>query len=145
MSESREKMNNALKSIVVPVLRKKGFRGSFPHFRRVNGKYIDLLTFQFSQWGGEFVVEIGKCSSKGIKYKNGSIVTPEKINTWSLSHSMRLAPLNMENNDKWFVFEPELIFGNYEKISNEVVEIINSQGETWWADEKNLDPLSIVD
>lgn len=64
MSEARKKMNEALKEIVVPILREKGFKGSFPHFRRVSGKYLDLLTFQFSQWGGQFVVEIGKCSIK---------------------------------------------------------------------------------
>ncbi|MEX2174453.1 MAG: DUF4304 domain-containing protein [Pirellulaceae bacterium] len=37
-----------------------GFRGSFPHFRRVGGRRIDLLTFQFSMFGGQFVVEVGK-------------------------------------------------------------------------------------
>ena len=57
----RKEMIVALNSIVVPVLRHRGFTGSFPHFRRLGTKQIDLITFQFDKWGGGFVVELSKC------------------------------------------------------------------------------------
>ena len=43
----REIMIKKLKEIVIPYIRDVGFKGSFPHFRRLAGKQIDLLTFQF--------------------------------------------------------------------------------------------------
>jgi hypothetical protein len=61
MSEATKKMRKALQVIVVPVLRERGFTGSFPHFRRRRQKGIDLLTFQFDKYGGGFVVEIAVC------------------------------------------------------------------------------------
>ncbi|WP_144697743.1 DUF4304 domain-containing protein [Fictibacillus phosphorivorans] len=47
-------MDAALKQVVIPILREQGFKGSLPHFRRVNKKNIDLITFQFNRWGGYF-------------------------------------------------------------------------------------------
>jgi hypothetical protein len=56
----RNKMVAALKAEVVPQLRKNGFSGSFPHFRRIGPTKTDCVTFQFDKWGGGFVVEIGE-------------------------------------------------------------------------------------
>jgi len=65
MSESRDKMMEALHRVVVPMLRDMGFTGSFPHFRRVHDTQIDVLTFQFNRWGGSFVVEVAFCEPVG--------------------------------------------------------------------------------
>ncbi|MEE3952784.1 DUF4304 domain-containing protein [Peribacillus frigoritolerans] len=43
-SNERKMMDNALKKVVIPVLRKLEFKGSLPHFRRKNEKNIDLIT-----------------------------------------------------------------------------------------------------
>ncbi|WP_083805244.1 DUF4304 domain-containing protein [Chthoniobacter flavus] len=59
MSESRDNMISAIKEIVVPTFRNMRFRGSFPHFRRERGEQFDLLTFQFSSWGGRFAAAAG--------------------------------------------------------------------------------------
>ena len=50
--ELRAKVNEQIKTMIVPELRKKGFKGSFPHFRRIyeNGR-VDFLSFQFNKWG----------------------------------------------------------------------------------------------
>lgn len=37
-SNERKKMDAALKQVVIPILREQGFKGSLPHFRRVNKK-----------------------------------------------------------------------------------------------------------
>lgn len=49
-SNEREMMDNALKKVVIPFLRQQGFKGSLPHFRRMNENNIDLITFQFNKW-----------------------------------------------------------------------------------------------
>ncbi|WP_248561551.1 DUF4304 domain-containing protein [Niallia sp. NCCP-28] len=41
MSVGRDNMIAELKKIVIPELRKKGFKGSFSHFRRISEKKID--------------------------------------------------------------------------------------------------------
>lgn len=38
MLTGRDNMISVLKMIVVPELRKRGFKGSFPHFRRISEK-----------------------------------------------------------------------------------------------------------
>lgn len=81
---------------------------------------------------------------KRIRYTNGKEVSSEKINTWSLSHRIRLAP-QMEDNYFWYVFEKKPLFGNiYKKLADQVVSVIEVHGEKWWDDEKNVDPLSII-
>ncbi|MED3735208.1 DUF4304 domain-containing protein [Geobacillus stearothermophilus] len=48
-------MVGALKKIVVPELRNRGFKGAFPHFRKQEGQLGYLLSFQFDKWGGGFI------------------------------------------------------------------------------------------
>ena len=52
MPPSRQAMIAALKSTVVPYLRERGYRGSFPHLRRTSASGVDLITFQFDRNGG---------------------------------------------------------------------------------------------
>ncbi|MGY8643866.1 MAG: DUF4304 domain-containing protein [Verrucomicrobiales bacterium] len=47
----RPEADEALKSIVVPDLRTRGFKGSYPNFFRERDGHIDLLGFQFNKYG----------------------------------------------------------------------------------------------
>lgn len=58
MTDTRQAMNTSLKNVVVPVLRRLGFKGSYPHFNRESNGHVDLLTFQFRLGGGSFIVEL---------------------------------------------------------------------------------------
>ena len=51
MTEHRERMTSAFKSRFVPALRKRGFVGSFPHFRRLLPARVDYLMVQFYSVG----------------------------------------------------------------------------------------------
>ena len=51
MTEHRERMTSAFKSRFVPALRKRGFVGSFPHFRRLLPDRVDYLMVQFYSVG----------------------------------------------------------------------------------------------
>lgn len=58
MVDARKEMNDALKEVVVPVLRELGFKGTFPHFYRELNQHVDLFSFQFRLAGGSFVAEL---------------------------------------------------------------------------------------
>jgi hypothetical protein len=72
-------MRRALREHVVPNLRARGFRGSFPHFSRVKSDRIDLLTFQFSIYGPTLYVEIATCGPDGVVYTTGEKIEPHAV------------------------------------------------------------------
>ena len=66
MTEHRERMMSAFKTRFVPALRKRGFVGSLPHFRRLLPDRVDYLMVQFYSAGGSFVVEVGRTGPRGL-------------------------------------------------------------------------------
>ncbi|MFD1706722.1 DUF4304 domain-containing protein [Siminovitchia sediminis] len=101
----RKMMDVALKNIVIPKLREQGFKGSFPHFRRVSENDIDLITFQFNRWGGSFVVEIATCPNDGTTMSWGEKVPPEKVNAHHINERFRLGARSFEEEGVWFTYE----------------------------------------
>lgn len=100
---SRPEMDEALKRLVVPELRAQGFKGSMPHLRRPRDGQWDLLTFQFSKWGGAFVVEAARCHPEGVDTPMGH-VPAEKAKAWDLPRRYRVGPERVAS-DYWFKFE----------------------------------------
>jgi hypothetical protein len=127
--ELHEAMVAELGKTVVPSLRSKGFRGTFPHFRRDGSHGIDLLTFQFDKNGGGFVVEIAHCSSEGITAHWGKHIPPNKVRAWDIDPDNRLRIKSRvgSGTDSWFRFDDG-------QFSNAAQQIINElpQAETWW-------------
>ncbi|MBX9906561.1 DUF4304 domain-containing protein [Patescibacteria group bacterium] len=67
-------MRDSLKTKFVPFLRKIGFKGSMPHFRRHRGDFVDLVSFQFNhREGGSFAVEIGRATKEEVINFEGKI------------------------------------------------------------------------
>jgi hypothetical protein len=124
MSQSRDEMIASLKRIVVPVLRELGFKGSFPHFRREVGQRIDLLTFQFSQWGGRFVVEVGSFPAAGHVLA-GRLIPPKEVRMRHLLDRHRLGSTR-KRVDHWFVFD----CGDYDAVAESVLAYLRRQAET---------------
>jgi hypothetical protein len=143
MSESRDKMIEALRRIAVPTLRDMGFRGSFPHFKRVRNSQIDLLMFQFNRWGGSFVVEVAFCDPAGWTHRNGRHVTPEKVRVGDISpkQRLRLGSHPPKQADHWFSFEPECN-SIYADTALEALSLIRSQGDDFWRTHK---PAMVTD
>jgi len=134
MSTEREKMIETLKEHVVPVLKARGFKGSFPHFRRITDTGIHLLTFQFDKWGGSFVVEIGACSPHGVTMHWGEQIPPTKVTAHHVSRRQRLGASG-DQTDHWFRYDKRglLSFGDpYERAAREVLRLLDSQAETFW-------------
>jgi len=94
MSQSRDGMIAELKRIVIPALRELGFKGSFPHFHRDAEGHVELLTFQFSMAGGQFVIEIGKFPAAGYELYGKLIPAPEV----KMRHLLRRLRLGLAPN-----------------------------------------------
>jgi hypothetical protein len=127
---AREEMIAALKSIVVPALRHRGFKGSFPHFRRLGAKQIDLITFQFDKWGGGFVVEISKCGTDGVTMPWGENIPPRKVTAHDMNPRDRLR-LGCEgpSTENWYRYDR----GNSpDSLAQEVAQQLD-KAEKWWA------------
>ena len=128
MSLERNNMISALKRIVVPELRKKGFRGSFPHFRRISSEKIDLMTYQFDRYGGGFVVEVAVCSPDGITHEWGEKVPPNKVTAHDLTNRLRLK----EKDGQWFRYDTEDKVENiFDNVANEVLKHLYEAEEYW--------------
>jgi hypothetical protein len=112
----RKEMILELKSKVIPVLKEFGFNGTFPHFRRINGDKINLLTFQFDKWGGGFCIEITNGNPKGFNL-NDKFIEPNKMRAWDINNRLRLGAKDI-NSDYWFRFDNNA----YSTAANEVLE-----------------------
>jgi hypothetical protein len=135
MSESRDEMIAELKRVIVSVLRSHGFKGSFPHFRRESGTRIDLLTFQFSTGGGEFVVEIGSFPSTGYELY-GKLIPAAEVKMRHILRRLRLGAKD-ESSDHWFNYDN----GDYAAVAASVVPYIRGQAIEWWSHaEPNVTP-----
>ena len=103
---TRENMDAALKAVVVPSLRKHGFTGSLPHFRRIKEE-VDLLTFQFDRHGGGFVIEAAKGKKEGFTTHWGQHIPASKLTAWDLhpNDRKRLKPPAVSDTDYWFRYD----------------------------------------
>lgn len=54
-------MRDELKNTIVPVLRSHGFKGSFPHFRRLKEDHWELLYLYTLKIGDAFYIETSTC------------------------------------------------------------------------------------
>src|SRR4051812_493253 len=122
MSLSRNAMIAALKKKVVPFLHDEGFSGTFPHFRRIAPAGIDLITFQFDQHGGGFVIETGCAPLQGTTLYWGKQVPPEKITAWDL-HPDKRKRIQMRagsSQEDWFRYDN----GDFDSAAEAALELL---------------------
>ncbi|WP_353048687.1 MULTISPECIES: DUF4304 domain-containing protein [unclassified Exiguobacterium] len=58
-------IRDALKNTIVPVLRSHGFRGRYPHFRRLQGDHCELLCLYIVKLGDAFYIETSNFPLEG--------------------------------------------------------------------------------
>ncbi|MFJ5566192.1 DUF4304 domain-containing protein [Lysinibacillus xylanilyticus] len=130
-SNERKMMDNALKKVVIPFLRQQGFKGSLPHFRRMNEMNIDLITFQFSKWGGSFVVELAICPIQGVTMDWGEQIPPNKVTAYDIDKRFRLGAKSEDEDGIWFDFENAITEEGFEKVALNVVNLLNISDRLW--------------
>ena len=85
-------MVQLLKRIAVPKIREFGFKGSFPHYRRITVSKTDLISFQFSQWGQKFAVNAAKGPPHELSTHTGKLVYPSKMTSLHVIFRKRIGP-----------------------------------------------------
>jgi hypothetical protein len=138
MSKERNEMIKALKNIVVPQLRERGFKGSFPHFRRATETKINLLTFQFDQRGGGFVIEISQCPLDGVTTAWGQHISANQASAWDMhpDERFRLKPGSGNSTIDWFRYDKKSLLppsSVYKKTAKSVLPFLE-KAEEWWSD-----------
>jgi hypothetical protein len=125
VSIERDNMINSLRKNVIPIMRNRGFKGSFPHFYRQLEDRVDLLMFQFSAWGGVLYIEASKCSPEGYKDVSETFYEPNKVKVYHIDveHRQRLG------KDLYGMFEFNK--DNTELISFAVRNALK-EAEEWW-------------
>jgi hypothetical protein len=125
---SSDEARRVLKCTVIPALRQRGFAGSFPHFSRRREDRIDLLSFQFSQFGPDLYIEIASGKPDGAKLSNGSVISSAKMRTYHAGFMRRrIGP------------QPAITFAGVEgpdaaaHFVNQVMTAIDHEGESWWS------------
>jgi hypothetical protein len=129
MLSPRELMDVALKTSVVPVLRERGFTGTYPHFRRVHVTHVELLTFQFDVNGGGFLIEISRCGIGGITRDRGKHIPASEVRGWDIhpNDRFRIKPGEGAGTASWFRFEN----GRYGDVANEVLAKLPVAHDYW--------------
>jgi hypothetical protein len=151
MTEHRERMMGAFKTRFVPALRKRGFVGSFPHFRRRLPDRIDYLMVQFYSAGGSFVLEVGRTGPGGFTEGPWKDLPVDKINVGHIFYDRRrLTPRDAHGGWRgrdWFEFgshsydSPQAVKPQefYDAIADQALTIFDTTGEPWLARPKPLD------
>lgn len=130
MSLEKDAMIVSLKNIVVPELREKGFKGSFPHFYRKTEERADLLMFQFSMWDRVLYIEISKCPLEGYKDDiTGELRAPNKVKVYQIGGGSPFNRIRIGKEvDDTFRFTVE----NSAEVARQIKRSL-AEAEEWWS------------
>ena len=137
MSAEKDKMVAALKEKVVPRLKLLGFKGSFPHFRRILNGRLNLLSFQFDKWRGGFIIEIANCNPSGITTPWGKEIKANKVTVYDLFERKRIyADMTRDNGsiDNWYRYDRTSLndyINVYESLCDDVLNNMSFALEYW--------------
>ncbi|WP_295531501.1 DUF4304 domain-containing protein [uncultured Thioclava sp.] len=141
MSADKKAMEIALKVHCVPVLRKLGFKGSFPNFYRNNNDFISLVNFQFFSSGGSFCVNLSYADPqrRNVSYKPDADYRRLRV---MHTHARGRIRLGAKNNvgDHWFHFG-KTSYDQFRDNHSPVAELaltcsklLETDAEQWWRD-----------
>lgn len=129
-------MIRTIKKILGPILREKKFTGVFPHFFRQRNGHIDLLTIQFSRYGGGFVVEVSYVDKERNNIYVFKDLQPEKLRVSHSIDRLRLGSMPQQGiSDHWFKYDKKISLSPntiLESVAKEVVPFLENQAEEWW-------------
>ena len=131
-------MIKSLKEIVIPELRNRNFKGSFPHFRKTKNGKTNLLTFQFDRNGGGFIIELANWNKSEFKTHWGKIISLNKLTAHDLNERQRIYPFvltEQNGTDSWFRYGKPKSDEIYNKLSEKVIERIPIM-EQYWTENK---------
>ena len=122
-------MRSLIKDNSVTTLHEKGFKGSFPTFKRVVDNSHQMLNFQFNKYGGSFAVNLYLSEPNedffNIPYSKQKNISHRRLGTL-IKHLE-----NKTSNDHWFKFIRGIFFrrDRFEKTANELEICIHKELE----------------
>ena len=131
-------MELELKKHCVPLLKERGFKGSFPNMYRETEGFVSLINFQFFSSGGSFCINL---SFSGPNRENVYFEKETKVKKLKVSQTSERVRLGSENlkGDNWFSFG-KTSYGEYrgnpippQELTERINNLIESQAEPWWA------------
>jgi hypothetical protein len=131
MPSQHDSMVAVLKSTVISELRTRGFKGSYPHFRRFVENRVDLFSFQHDKWGGGFVIEIARSPAEGVTTNWGKVIAADKVTAFDLDpkERKRVQPGEGSGTDSWFRYDR----GQFRRCAKQVLELL-PVAEAWWSE-----------
>ena len=131
----RADMERALKERCVPVLRRAGFRGSFPDFYRDTEGFVALVNFQFYSAGGSFCVNL---SYADVARTNIYFRPETSVSKLKVSQTTERRRLGAAQGDRWYSFGPTS-YGECRgkpvpaaALVDTINSLLESEAEGWW-------------
>jgi hypothetical protein len=136
MNDRRQAIDASLKINTVPLLRERGFKGSFPHFYREIDGHVDLLMFQFRLDGSSFVVEISYADPdrKNIYFRPEAATS--KLQVSAATKRYRLGSARKRKVDgEWLSLDCGPLTSqarHFQKLALKVNGLVLDEAEQWW-------------
>ena len=137
MNTERAEMEKQLKEHCVSLLRKQGFKGSFPDFYRDSDGFVSLINFQFFSAGGSFCVNLSYADKGRENIYFRKETEPKKLRVSQTRVHVRLGSENLVG-DKWFSFG-KTSYGEFRgepvspsDIIDEINRLILEDAIPWW-------------
>jgi hypothetical protein len=131
----RAVMERALKARCVPVLRRAGFKGSFPDFYCDSEGFVALVIFQFYSAGGSFCVNLSYADPARCNIHFRPETPARNLTVSQARDGKRLGAVQ---GDRWYSFGPT----SYSEFRGEPVspavlvdtinDLLESEAEDWW-------------
>ena len=129
-TKKRQQMKKALKSVMAPIMRRAGFTGACPKYRRLRPDRYDLFMFDFGRGYDCFTIQIGQCAPDDIGYfpkekrpDFDKLVPLEKLNPehLRLEQRARVQPGPGVQTADFFLYVDAKTPEDYKRIAESVV------------------------
>jgi len=92
-TKKRQQMKRALRTVITPLMRRAGFTGTSPLFRRLNPERHDLFMFDFCRGHDGFYIQVGQRTPNDVADIKGQKLRPEQIaEYYTLAPQEKLTP-----------------------------------------------------
>ncbi|WP_294751664.1 DUF4304 domain-containing protein [uncultured Exiguobacterium sp.] len=133
---NRQMMIQAMKTIMVPYLRAHGFKGSYPHFRRKQDSFQEILMIYITKYSEDFYMETSIVPLTGYVDFEGDTILPNKVKVSDLKAEERFivgADLveTPDGDGKSFVMNGLTTKQEHEDLAKDALTYLNIEDPSW--------------
>jgi hypothetical protein len=131
-------LRREIKRVFIPFVEARGFKldqrhaPQFLEFRRIVGDEMHVFDIQWEKYGSRrFVVNFGKCSSKGVEF-HGQRILPEGVSAAHCAPNGRLQPGKGASLGNWFRQDKPLLKRLFSRASHDPAQVVVGQLISWF-------------